>query len=71
MNNEDMSNKLEEYKHKLNQNLLNKLAEEREKEDEREKALKHATDEDEKSRLEKQFGEERAEASNRIVKLNE
>jgi hypothetical protein len=50
---------------------LAKLAEERQKEDDREKTIKETTDEDEKSKMEKQFAQERAQASNRIVKYNE
>jgi hypothetical protein len=50
---------------------LTKLADERQKEDNRERALNNAKDPSERSKLEKQFGVERAEASNRIVKFNE
>jgi hypothetical protein len=68
---EEIGQKVEEYRLKLNQSLLMKLAEERQKEDDREKALNNARDEHERNKLEKQFGLERAQASNRIVKYNE
>ena len=68
---QEIAQKVEEYKLKLNQNLLTKLAEERQKEDDRERALNLARDKTEWEKLEKQFGLERAQASNRIVKYNE
>jgi hypothetical protein len=71
LTNDEINQKVEEYKLKLNQNLLSKLADERQKEDNREKALNNASNPDERSKLEKLFGNERAEASNRIVKYNE
>jgi hypothetical protein len=63
--------KVEEFKMKQNQILLTKLAEERQKEDDREKALNNARDNAERSKLETQFGIERAQASARIVRYNE
>jgi predicted nucleic acid-binding Zn-ribbon protein len=56
---------------KQNQILLTKLSEERQKEDDREKAINNAKDASERSQLETQFGIERAQASTRIVRYNE
>ena len=63
--------KVEEFKMKQNQILLTKLAEERQKEDDREKAINNARDSGERTKLETQFGIERAQASARIVRYNE
>ncbi len=68
---EEIIAKVEEFKMKQNQILLTKLAEERQKEDDREKALNNARDNTERSKLETQFGIERAQASARIVRYNE
>lgn len=51
----------------LNMELMKVLEEETNAEAGREQALKHATDEAEKRRLEKIYGVERARASERIV----
>jgi len=66
----DLQKKMVEYRYNLNQELLKILAEEREKEDNREKVLAKANRE-EKEKYEKIFGIERANASDRILKFNE
>ncbi len=71
MTEDEIIAKVEEFKMKQNQILLTKLAEERQKEDDREKALNNARDNAERSKLETQFGIERAQASARIVRYNE
>jgi hypothetical protein len=68
---EEITSKVEEFKMKQNQILLTKLAEERQKEDDREKAINNARDTAERTKLETQFGIERAQASARIVRYNE
>jgi len=66
----DLQKKMVEYRYNLNQELLKILAEEREKEDNREKVLAKANRE-EREKYEKIFGMERANASERILKFNE
>ncbi len=68
---EEITAKVEEFKIKQNQILLTRLAEERQKEDDREKAINNAKDSAERTKLETQFGIERAQASARIVRYNE
>ncbi len=71
LNDDEIVAKIEEFKMKQNQILLTKLSEERQKEDDREKAINNAKDSAERSKLETQFGIERAQASARIVRYNE
>lgn len=71
LNEKDIAKKLDEFRLKLNQNLLKLLSEERQKEDERERVLAVTTDSGERKKLEKYFGYERAQASTKIVKFNE
>jgi hypothetical protein len=68
---EEITAKVEEFKIKQNQILLTRLAEERQKEDDREKTINNAKDNGERTKLETQFGIERAQASARIVRYNE
>lgn len=62
--------KLNELRKKQNEELLNVLDEEQKKEEEREQRLTAASDQD-KAKLEKGFGLERAKASKRVVGLSE
>lgn len=61
---------MKELRRKLHKEMLDVLEAEQKKEAEREQKLSSADDE-ERKRLEKSFGAERAKASNRIVKLSE
>jgi len=61
---------MDEYRFNLNQELLKILTEEREKEENRERTLATAKRE-EREKLEKHFGIERATASDKILKYNE
>jgi hypothetical protein len=63
--------KVEEFRMKLNQGLLKLLSEERQKEDERERMLAMSTNQEERRKLERYFGYDRAQASNKIVEYNE
>jgi hypothetical protein len=63
--------KVEEFRMKLNQGLLKLLSEERQKEDERERVLAMNNNSEERRKLERYFGYERAQASNKIVEYNE
>ena len=63
--------KVEEFRMKLNQGLLKLLSEERQKEDERERMLAMTTNQEERRKLERYFGYDRAQASNKIVEYNE
>jgi hypothetical protein len=67
----EIEKKINEYRLKLNQNLLKLLSEERQKEDERERILAVTNDPAERKKLEQYFGYERAQASNKVVKFNE
>ena len=58
---------MEQIRQKHNQELLSILEEEQRNEADREGKLKQVTDEEERKRLEKIFGIERARASERIV----
>jgi hypothetical protein len=63
--------RVDEYRLKLNQNLLKILSDERQKEDDRERMLQLAKNNDERHKLEKYFGSERATATTKILKFNE
>ena len=62
--------KLAELRHRQNEELLRVLDEEQRKEENREKQLAEASEQD-KVKLEKGFGLERAKASQRVVGLSE
>ncbi|ETV73191.1 hypothetical protein H257_12000 [Aphanomyces astaci] len=59
------------YRRRQNQQLLHVLEEEQAAEEQRDVILRRATDTNERSRLEKIFGFERAQASDRIIRLTE
>ncbi|RHY90702.1 hypothetical protein DYB37_003846 [Aphanomyces astaci] len=59
------------YRRRQNQQLLHVLEEEQAAEEQRDVILRRATDTNERSRLEKIFGLERAQASDRIIRLTE
>jgi len=63
--------KLDDYRKKLNKQLLNLLTEEKKKDEEREKIFSQATNDNEKKRLNKIFSIERAQSSQKIAKFNE
>ena len=60
-----------EIRNKLQRELLDILETEQKKENEREEILNSANDDDEKIKLEKRFGIERAIASDKIMKISE
>jgi len=62
---------IDEFRHKLNEELLMMLTEEKLKEENREKSLINCHDRDERSKLENLFGVERANAANKINQFNE
>jgi len=64
---QDAQRAIEQLRQKNNQELLNILEEEQRSEAERESKLREISDENERKRLEKIFGIERAKASERIV----
>jgi hypothetical protein len=66
----DLDKKISNYRIVLNQELVKLLADERQKEEERESQLRNCGTEDVKERLERIFGVERAVASNRILAFN-
>ena len=63
--------KVEDYKKKLMSDLLKVLSEEKFKEEERELTYQKTTNPIEKKRLEKIISMERAQSSERIMKINE
>jgi hypothetical protein len=67
---EDIDKKIYNYRLILNQDLLKILGDERTREEERERRINECTSEQEKIKLEKLFGVERALASNKIVNFN-
>lgn len=67
----EMDKLVQEYKSKLNGELLNTLQEEKYKEEEREVLYHNTVDIIEKKRLEKIISMERAQSSERILKMNE
>ena len=67
----DAGPKIDQYRLELNQNLLNILAEERRKEDERENLYRNTHDYVAKAKLENIFALERTQASVKIMKYNE
>jgi hypothetical protein len=67
---EDIDKKIYNYRLILNQDLLKILGDERTREEERERRINECTSEQEKIKLEKLFGIERALASNKIVNFN-
>lgn len=67
----DILNQIEEFRIKLNEELLTLLTEEKQKEDNREKALINCIDKNERTRLDKLFGIERAKAAEKINLFNE
>jgi hypothetical protein len=67
----DMDKNVKEYKTKLNSELLKILQEEKYKEEEREVLYHNTIDVKEKKRLEKIISMERAQSSERILKMNE
>lgn len=62
--------KIEQYRLSLNQELLELLAEERRKEDGRERMLKEAESVEERTKLEKLFNIERSQSSKKIEQFN-
>lgn len=61
---------MNDYRLELNRELLRILAEEREKEDEREKLLQYAETQAERNKMEERFTYERAESSQKIMEFN-
>ncbi len=68
---EKYKNLYEDYKFKLNQDLLELLSQERESETKRERVLLNCKTQEEKEKFEKIFALERNQATQKIVKLNE
>ncbi len=68
---EQYKNLYEDYKFKLNQELLELLSQERESETKRERVLMNCKTKEEKEKYEKIFALERKQATQKIVKLNE
>lgn len=68
---EQNKNLYEDYKFKLNQELLELLSQERESETKREGFLFNCKNQEEKEKYEKIFALERKQATQKIVKLNE
>jgi hypothetical protein len=68
---DDIFNMIQDKRSKLNSYLLKVLAEERSKEEEREKLYNSTKDLMEKKRLEKIISMERSHSSERILSLNE
>ncbi len=66
----EISKKIEQYRLSLNQELLELLAEERRKEDSRERMLKDVESVEERVKLEKLFNLERSQSSNKIEQFN-
>ncbi len=66
----EITKKIEQYRLSLNQELLELLAEERRKEDSRERMLKDVESVDERAKLEKLFNLERTQSSNKIEQFN-
>ena len=71
LTNREIEIKIEEFKGKLNMDLLKALQEEKYKEEEREILYKRTPDVIEKRRLEKIISMERAQSSERILQINE
>jgi len=67
----EIQTKLAELRKKLNKNLLNALADERKKDEEREKLHSQTTNANERKRLEKIISIERAQSSQIIARINE
>jgi len=61
---------IQDIKDHLNQELLTLLDYEQEQENDRDSKIKEVADSEEKQRLEKIFGIERARASNRIMQVS-
>jgi hypothetical protein len=70
VNKEDGTKAVENLKQKLHKEMLDLLEAEQKKETERDEQLQNANEE-EKQKLEKTFGTERAKASDRIIKMSE
>ena len=68
---EDIEIKVRTYRKQLNYDLMKVLDEERKKEQEREIRIAKIEDQTERDKLDKQYGTERAEASRRIIAMNE
>jgi len=66
----DLEKKIKNYRQILNQELMILLNEERQKEEERDKRIFECDEEEDRKRLDKLFGVERAIASNKIVNFN-
>jgi len=66
----DILKKVEDYRLKLNEDLLALLSDERQKDENREKTIKENNNFDSRKKLEKAYGIERAQASFKIIKLN-
>lgn len=66
----DILKKVEDYRLKLNEDLLALLSDERQKDENREKTVKETLDFDTRKRLEKAYGIERAQASYKIINFN-
>lgn len=70
-NKEKALKQLHNLKDRLNQELLTLLEYEQEQENERDTKLKELSNEEERQRLDKIFGIERARASNRIMQVSQ
>ena len=70
-NKEKALKQLHNLKDRLNQELLTLLEYEQEQENERDSKLKEISNEEERQRLDKIFGIERARASNRIMQVSQ
>ena len=62
----DIIKQIEEFRYKLNEELLTMLTDEKQKEENRERLLISCQDKRERNKLENLFGIERAQAANKI-----
>ena len=68
---EQIEKKVNQYKVKLNKELLTLLAEEKQNEELREATMSKLKTKSERRKMEREYGKERAEASEKIIKKNE
>ena len=68
---EQIEKKVNQYKVKLNKELLKLLAEEKQNEELREQTMSKLKTKNERRKMEREYGKERADASEKIIKKNE
>jgi hypothetical protein len=69
-NEKEILRKIEDYRQKLNAELSNLISQEKEKENERSKQHEKETDEEKKKELENAISLERAQSSQKVMKMN-